>query len=162
MMLFLLSLTCLCNTVCKCSEGPLLCLWCLQILINFIQFLFLKDTTFLFFFLFLVFIFFFFFFWNLPSVLFEILFIILTNQWLLSCGIYSIGGVNPSTNEQVSVWFCFLKFLNIFKEPSFLQNLVFALVEVNVVAASNSDANSKKVRHRQGFVFQESVPRLKL
>lgn len=53
--------------------------------------------------------------------------------------------------NKCQVWFCFLKFLNIFKEPSFLQNLVFMLVEVNVVGARNSDANSKK--ERQGFAF---------
>lgn len=44
MVLFLLSLTPLHNTVCRCSEGPLLCLWCSLILINFIQFLFLMHN----------------------------------------------------------------------------------------------------------------------
>lgn len=42
--------------------------------------------------------------------------------------------------------FCFLQFLNIFKEPSSLQNLIFMLVEVNVMAASNFDAHSKNMR----------------
>lgn len=172
MVLFLLSLTPLHNTVCRCSEGPLLCLWCSLILINFIQFLLLMHNLsilpFPFFvslfslFLFSFLCFLIFFFWNLPSLLFETLFIISTNQWVLPCGILFRWQLICLQTRKCCIWVCYLKLLSILKESTFLQNFVFTLVVVNVMAASNSDANLKKVRQRQGFALQESVPGVEL
>lgn len=61
----------------------------------------------------------------------------------------------------VWAWACLI-FLIVFKGPSFLQSLVFMLVEVDMMAASNSDANYKKVRQKQSFATQESVPGVEL
>lgn len=43
-----------------------------------------------------------------------------------------------------------------FKEPSSLQNLIFMLVGLNVMAPSNFDANSKKMREAERILSSRS------
>lgn len=87
-------------------------------------------------------------------MLFETLFIMLKNHGVTLWEFIPLAVLTHLRINKHLFCFCFLKFLHIFKEPSVLKNLVFTLIEVKVMAASNSDAYSKKVR--QSFALQVS------